>query len=1023
MKSFKTFLILGFLAAFLNLNVSAQQTGAINGQVFDSLGAVISGATVIAVDAAAKEKSVVTNKEGAFSIKGLTPGKYTVRVVAPKFGLYENAEVEVAAGDPVELTVALTIEAIKEEVQVGDEGQVSTDNDNNAGATVLKGKDLDSLPDDPDELEAALQALAGPSAGPNGGQIYIDGFTGGRLPPKEAIREIRINSNPFSAEFERLGFGRIEVLTRPGSDRFRGSTFFNFNDESLNSRNPFVANRAPSQTRFYGGNISGPIKKGKASYFMDFTRRDGASSSTINASVLDSGFNVVPFRQDIQIPTRRTSFSPRIDFAINQSNTLVARYSYSSFKSENQGIGDLGLLSRAFETSGTEHELRLTETAILNPKTVNETRFEFSKRRNEQNGDNSLPTINVSGAFIGGGAQVGSNYSDSKRFELTNYTTTSFGAGNQHSIKFGGRLRGVSIEDRSEAGFGGTFTFTGFLDNRGTADTTDDVFVSSIEQYRQRLLGNTDPRYNPTQFTITGGNPVANVSQYDVGLFITDDWKLRPDLTLSFGLRYENQTNISDGSNFAPRFSFAYSPGAGGARPPKTVFRGGAGIFYDRLGENYTLQATRFDGAQQLQYILGTNQALLAQPVFSLNGVTNVPTLAQITAVAPGTSTIRQISDDFRSPRVYQAVMSVERQLPFRTTGAISYIVNRNINVLRSRNINAPVCGFNTVCPTTSAAINALRPNPALGNVYEYESTGILNQQQLIFNFNSRFSNTISFGGNYRLGFSKSNADGGGAFPAYSYDLSNEYGNSLQDVRHNFVFFGSFQMPWNVRVNPFVIASSGRPFNITSGVDTNRDSLFNDRPTFTQLANACAQRGLTNDFCDVSGIANPNTTIIPRNYGRGPNYFSVNLSINKSFTFGGSNRAVAQTDSVTQGGGSGNRGGRGGAGGGNRGGAGGGGGGGGGQQVVMAGGGGGGMMVRQGGGGEGAGRYSLNFGVQINNLFNNVNLGTPVGNISSNRFGQSINTAGGFGGFGPGGFGGGSQSVNRSVQLQMRFSF
>src|SRR5207247_9147747 len=142
---------------------------------------------------------------------------------------------------------------------------------NNANATVLKEKDLEALPDDPDELEAAVQALAGPSAGPNGGQIYIDGFTGGRLPPKEAIREIRINNNPFSAEFDRLGFGRIEILTKPGSDKFRGNAFFNFNDESLNSRNPFTINRARSQTRFIGSNLSGPIQEKESAFFMDIS--------------------------------------------------------------------------------------------------------------------------------------------------------------------------------------------------------------------------------------------------------------------------------------------------------------------------------------------------------------------------------------------------------------------------------------------------------------------------------------------------------------------------------------------------------------------------------------------------------------------------------------------------------------------------------------------------------------------------------------------------------------------------------
>ena len=149
------------------------------------------------------------------------------------------------------------------------------------------------------------------------------------IPPKESIREIRINQNPFSAEFDRLGFGRIEILTKPGSDKFRGQAFFNFNDESLNSRNPFALNRAPTQTRFYGGNLSGPIIKNKASFFLDVSNRDIDNGAAINAIILDPSFNIIPFTQEFRVPTRRFEFSPRLDYAINDKNTLVARYSFN----------------------------------------------------------------------------------------------------------------------------------------------------------------------------------------------------------------------------------------------------------------------------------------------------------------------------------------------------------------------------------------------------------------------------------------------------------------------------------------------------------------------------------------------------------------------------------------------------------------------------------------------------------------------------------------------------------------------
>ena len=320
-----------FSIAFILCAASAfaqQSAGSLRGQVVDEFGGLIIGATVTAVNAGGVEKTAITDNDGNYVVNGLAPGKYIVRVVAPGFALFENTEVEIAAGQRAQLKVTLSVSIEKQEVTVASESPVSTDPENNAGALVLRGSDLDSLPDDPDELAAALQALAGPSAGPNGGQFFIDGFTGGRLPPKESIREIRINQNPFSAEYDRLGFGRVEIFTKPGTDKLRGQVFLNFTDESLNSRNPFAANRAPFQSRQYGGNLSGPLISKKASFFLDFERRETDDNSVVNALILDqNNLNApaVPFGLAVLTPSRRTTFSPRLDYQLNATNTLVAR--------------------------------------------------------------------------------------------------------------------------------------------------------------------------------------------------------------------------------------------------------------------------------------------------------------------------------------------------------------------------------------------------------------------------------------------------------------------------------------------------------------------------------------------------------------------------------------------------------------------------------------------------------------------------------------------------------------------------
>jgi hypothetical protein len=385
--------------------------------------------------------------------------------------------------------------------------------------------------------------------------------------------------------------------------------------------------------------------------------------------------------------------------------------------------------------------------------------------------------------------------------------------------------------------------------------------------------------------------------------------------------------------------------------------------------------------------------------VFTVNGVTNVPTAAQISALLPGSSVLRTKDLNLTAPYTIQGAFSVERQLPFRTTFSAAFITSHSVHQLRTRNINAPVCPLQINC------LNAPRPDPSKGPIFEYETSGYSNQQQLVLNFRSNISPKISFFGNYRLGFAKGNADGG--FPAYSYDLTGEYGRSSFDIRHMFTVGGNITLPWEFTLNPFVVASSGRPFNIITGIDTNGDTLYTERPTFAVLAARCSQLNLTASWCDVGGH-DPNA-IIPRNWGEGPPSFTVNLRISKNFGFGGKNEAVA--DNQQGGGGRAGGGGRPGGG------------------VFMGGGGGrpGGGGGDHGFGGFGGGGggdrrkpYNLNLSINFSNLFNNVNLATPVGNLASFRFGQSTAIAGSFGGFGGGG---GSNTANRRIELQARFSW
>jgi hypothetical protein len=989
----------------LFLTVAAQQRpGSLRGQVTDELGALVVGATVTLVAADGSQKTAVTNAEGVYTLSSIAPGPYTLRVAAAGFSTYEKTELAIATGPRTVHDVRLVVGLEKQVITVTEDQNLNTDPANNADAVVLKGQDLDVLPDDPDALASAVQAMAGPSAGPNGGQIFIDGFTGGRMPPKESIREVRINQNPFNAENSGIGFGQIEIFTKPGADKLRGSTFFNFGDESLNSRNPFAPTRAPFQVRYFGGSISGPITRGKSSFFLDFQRRVVDDNAIINATILNPSLIATPFNVALLVPNRFFSFSPRFDYQLNPGNTLVMRYSYSRSKTDNTGASDFSLPERAFDRSNTTQTVQITETAILSPALMNETRFQYIRNRSQQDGNNTISTIFVQDAFISGGSQIGFAQNDEDRWELQNYSTWTKG---RHILRFGVRVRSVKITDFSPQNFGGTFTFSGGnapqldANNQIVRDANGDAVlipITSIERFRRTLLfqGNADMRLlggGVTQFSIAGGNPEASVSQTDLGAFVQDEWRIRPNLTFTAGFRYERQTNISSNYNFAPRVFFAWAPGgtsvgAGPGAPssssPKMVIRGGIGVFYDRFGERATLLANRFNGVNQLDFRV-FDPAALDLATFSLNGVTNVPT---VEALAASPQIVRRIADDFQTPTFVMTAINIERQLPSKFTFFAVAFNYRGKHLLRVRNINAPLPGtYDPADPN-----NSIRPFGDIGDIYYYESSAKFNDYRFFGGLRRQMSKGFSLFANFGTGRGKTDTDCifgsiANCFPADTYDLSSEYSRVGFIPGANFFVGGTLVLPkLKVNLNPFVVFSSGRPFNIVTGRDTNGDGVFTERPAFATAQTDPANLRQTR-FGDFDLDPAPGQALIPRNHGLGPNFFSVNLGINRAFRFGNIPAAPAPAGAAPAG-------------------------------TAPAG-------AAPAGGARPANspspekRYTLTLSVNIQNLLNRTNLSNPIGNLSSPRFGESTSTAGSFG-FGPGGS---AAAGNRRIQLQVRLGF
>lgn len=923
------------IAIFCVSTISAQQRGGgLQGRVLDPAGSVVVGATVTIIAGPGMERNATTNDAGVYSFNGLMPGKYTVRATAPGFAVYENKEVDVVANARETLDINLVIE-VKEDVTV-DPGvnRVSLDPDNNATGLVLRGQDLDALSDDPDQLAEDLRSIAG-VMGPGGAQFFVDGFSGGRLPPKSSIREVRINQNPFSAEHDTLGFGRIEIFTKPGTDKLHGQAFMAFSDESLNARNPFAPERVPYQVRQYGGNVTGSFKK-RASYFIDVEKRDIDENAVVNALGLDSSLNVVPISEAIVAPQRRTNFSARFDLQLSRNNTLVARYGMLHDNLDNQAVGGFALPSQGLNTTLTEHTLQLTETAVLSPSLLNETRFQFIHSAVERRGDSSQPALEVRGAFIGGGSRVGLATNNANRYELHNLTTW---ARETHNMKFGGRLRISSIDDTARQVFNGLYVF------------------SSLAQYQQVLSG--VPLATPAQFARGAGTPLSKVNRVDVGAFVQDDWRIHPTFTFSYGLRFESQTNVRDKVDFAPRLGFAWAPGVSAKTSrPTTVIRGGIGLFYLRFAEDLTLQSERFDGLTQQQVIVN-------RPVF----FPLVPPVESLTTSAP--QTIWRVADDYKSPAIIDMALSLEQQLPLRTTFGVTYLHQIDRHLVRSRAINAPIPG--TFVPGLPGS--GVRPFGDETNIFLLESSGIATGDVLLFSIRSQMHRRFSIFSLIRLYREKSNAEGPYDFPSNSYDISPEYARTINSLGPSAFIGSSIVLPWGITFNPLIRAASGPRFNVITGRDTNGDTVFTERPA---LATDLSKPGV---IVTPFGAFDPNPTagqlIVPRNFGKGPATFYVNLRIGKTIGFGGNGNGPSGPS------------------------------------------GGGGQMVLIGPDGQRSSRpgmpasapggkpYSLSFSMAIQNIFNRTNFGPIIGNLSSPLFGQAN-----------------SVSANaRRIDFQVRFTF
>ena len=593
--------------------------------VKDATDSFLPHAVVTLVDGAGVERQAPVDAEGVATFTGLAAGDYRLTSTADGFREVVQAITIRRGANAVTATLAV---AISEQITVAD--QAADDRRDNGFTQTLTADEIDALSDDPDEMAEQLAQMAGPGA-----QVFVDGFRGGRLPPKDQIQQIRFNSNSFSAEYHEAGMVRVEVITRPGMGGWRGRGNFGFRDESLNARNAFSDTKEPTQQERYAFSFQGPLAKGKTGISMSVDGNNAYDSRTIRAQApTDVTVNGLAKNTTVGV---NANF--RVDHSMGQGNQIRAEYERRNTDRGNLGVGDFDLPERAYDTDVVNDTFRLRNTRVIGKKLFSELKFEFTSSNSETLPLSTAPTVRVNDAFTAGGAGQ-SGVRSSREIEIAQ--NFDFTIKRKHAMRAGVLFEAGWWNSTQQQNGNGTYVFT----------SNDAYNLGQAATYQVRV-----------------GDPLVEYSQVKAGWFLQDDVRLAKTFSVSLGVRQEIQTQVNDWFNIAPRAAFTWNA------TRKTTVRGGYGIFYDWYDANLYEQTLRVDGERQVDVVV-TN------PSYPVGGGTGTPLPASI---------IR--SSSLGQPIIQQASMGLERPLTSWAGLRLDYMLTRGSNTLRSVNVNAPVDG------------------------------------------------------------------------------------------------------------------------------------------------------------------------------------------------------------------------------------------------------------------------------------------------------------------------------------------
>jgi hypothetical protein len=811
--------MIAVLVALLAMGPSAQtaRDTRVAVTVVDQTGAVIPNAKVTvtpAVDAKAPAvpvapaaAPVMTNDKGVATIAGLTPGRFSIQGEFPGFELRLLKDVQLRAGDNKHVLV-LAIQGLQDSVTVSRDAREAASDRRSTFGTAMTREQIEALSDDPDEMAQQLQDIAGGNA-----VIRVDSFEGGRLPPKSMIKAIHITRDAFAAENHFAGGLFIDIITQPGMGPLRTNMNFRLRDGSMSGRPPADistnSRKGPERMQNYGGGLSGTLIKQKSSFSINVNGSTSYDTPYFNYTGPD-GVTVTTLAP--RQPRDNVFIHGLLDYAITRDQTLRFNYSQFSFKTKNTGVGGLEMFDRAYSNEDTQHTLRIQEAGPLGRRFFINTRASINWSRSASSSFFEGPTIRVLDRFTSGGQQQRGGVR-SKSINL--YSDLDYVRG-IHSWRTGIQLDGGTYHSDVENNYLGTFTFE-----------SDEAFRAG----------------RPRSYTRRIGNPVIDYKNLQAGWYLQDDIRVRKNLTLSPGVRYEAQTHLNDYNNFGPRFGATWSPGTAG----KLTLRASAGVFYDWLFTNIYEQTIRVDGFRQ-------QELNIINPSY--------PDPGDFGTTAPTNRYL--LTDGLQMQRNFRLSAGFDRAVTRMLRVNATYSHTSGDNLMRGRNLNGPV--------------NGERPDPRFANVVEVlgdaESRAHTLNIGTSINFNVPRAGSAPGGGpsgpimlgggghmvmiaapppppppggannpanarwNWRrmsifanvfLGRQFNNTDGAFSMPATG-RIEDDWGPANFDIRRRFNVSWSSQQLRNFNFNLNLNSSGPSPFTIRTGFDTNGDLAFTDRP-------------------------------------------------------------------------------------------------------------------------------------------------------------------------------------------------